>query len=302
MTDIWTALAPQLAHLSPTQPREALALADTHRAELAPPLVALLEALAADPAPAKADGYVLHLYAMLLLAAWRDTRAYRPLAELGHLDEASIDEVFGQLVHDSYGRALASCCDGDIAPLTRLADDDSASLWSRAAGLEALTLAALTGRAARGPVVDFLADFGAREALELKDKPDAGAELELLDLLVVCLADLGASEHLPTIREWFAAGLVDDSYATPADIAADIQRSPAECLAALQDAGRGLIDDVARETALWPAFHELPPVQLPPIPLGSLREPIRRDETKVGRNDPCPCGSGRKYKKCHGAN
>ena len=21
---------------------------------------------------------------------------------------------------------------------------------------------------------------------------------------------------------------------------------------------------------------------------------------KVGRNDPCPCGSGRKYKKCHG--
>ncbi|MCC7460604.1 MAG: preprotein translocase subunit SecA, partial [Proteobacteria bacterium] len=28
---------------------------------------------------------------------------------------------------------------------------------------------------------------------------------------------------------------------------------------------------------------------------------IRRDEEKVGRNDPCPCGSGKKYKKCHGA-
>ena len=28
---------------------------------------------------------------------------------------------------------------------------------------------------------------------------------------------------------------------------------------------------------------------------------IRRDTPKVGRNDPCPCGSGRKYKKCHGA-
>jgi len=27
---------------------------------------------------------------------------------------------------------------------------------------------------------------------------------------------------------------------------------------------------------------------------------IRRDEPKVGRNDPCPCGSGKKYKKCHG--
>jgi len=29
--------------------------------------------------------------------------------------------------------------------------------------------------------------------------------------------------------------------------------------------------------------------------------PIRRAEPKVGRNDPCPCGSGKKYKKCHGA-
>lgn len=30
-------------------------------------------------------------------------------------------------------------------------------------------------------------------------------------------------------------------------------------------------------------------------------ETIRRTEKKVGRNDPCPCGSGKKYKQCHGA-
>jgi preprotein translocase subunit SecA len=29
-------------------------------------------------------------------------------------------------------------------------------------------------------------------------------------------------------------------------------------------------------------------------------EPVRVDK-KVGRNDPCPCGSGKKYKQCHGA-
>jgi hypothetical protein len=28
--------------------------------------------------------------------------------------------------------------------------------------------------------------------------------------------------------------------------------------------------------------------------------PVVRDAAKVGRNDPCPCGSGQKYKKCHG--
>jgi uncharacterized protein len=30
-------------------------------------------------------------------------------------------------------------------------------------------------------------------------------------------------------------------------------------------------------------------------------KPARRTVPKVGRNDPCPCGSGRKYKQCHGA-
>jgi preprotein translocase subunit SecA len=30
------------------------------------------------------------------------------------------------------------------------------------------------------------------------------------------------------------------------------------------------------------------------------KEPFVRQEKKVGRNDPCPCGSGKKYKQCHG--
>lgn len=35
---------------------------------------------------------------------------------------------------------------------------------------------------------------------------------------------------------------------------------------------------------------------------GKQVKTIKRDHPKVGRNDPCPCGSGKKYKKCHGAN
>ena len=34
---------------------------------------------------------------------------------------------------------------------------------------------------------------------------------------------------------------------------------------------------------------------------GSAAQTVRR-EKKVGRNDPCPCGSGKKYKKCCGVN
>ena len=42
----------------------------------------------------------------------------------------------------------------------------------------------------------------------------------------------------------------------------------------------------------------------PPPPEAEIQLPkisVRRDAPKVGRNDPCPCGSGKKYKHCHGA-
>ncbi|MBF0609692.1 MAG: SEC-C domain-containing protein, partial [Magnetococcales bacterium] len=40
----------------------------------------------------------------------------------------------------------------------------------------------------------------------------------------------------------------------------------------------------------------------PPLPTeeGGSQEPFRRDGDKVGRNSPCPCGSGKKYKQCCG--
>ena len=54
----------------------------------------------------------------------------------------------------------------------------------------------------------------------------------------------------------------------------------------------------ARQRALPP-----PPKQQPMFFSGSGPAPpqtVKRTDQKVGRNDPCPCGSGKKYKKCHG--
>jgi preprotein translocase subunit SecA len=42
-----------------------------------------------------------------------------------------------------------------------------------------------------------------------------------------------------------------------------------------------------------PAPPDAPEIQLPKVT-------IRREVPKVGRNEPCPCGSGKKYKQCCG--
>jgi preprotein translocase subunit SecA len=63
--------------------------------------------------------------------------------------------------------------------------------------------------------------------------------------------------------------------------------------------GSGSAAAVAEE----PAFAPRRAQQAPPRVGGddAKIKTMRREEPKVGRNDPCPCGSGKKFKKCHGA-
>jgi preprotein translocase subunit SecA len=58
---------------------------------------------------------------------------------------------------------------------------------------------------------------------------------------------------------------------------------------------------IARQSAAAPASAATSARPTPARAGGDdVIKTIRREEPKVGRNDPCPCGSGKKYKKCHG--
>lgn len=65
-----------------------------------------------------------------------------------------------------------------------------------------------------------------------------------------------------------------------------------------------IVPSLAKIHAFWLERRQPLPVprtrsdaNLPP----RMRRPVARGAPKVGRNDPCPCGSGKKYKKCCGA-
>jgi len=304
MTDIWYELRPKLEFFSRPFPHEAVALACQHREEVAPHLLAALEAIADDPEPARDGEYMLHLYAMHLLAVWRDTRAYRPLARLGHNSEEVIDDILGDVVNETYGRMLASVCDGDLEPLRQLAEDREAGIWSRAAALTAIGVRVLEGDADREEVTAYLADLGRRQAERLRSERAAESEFDILDNLVAVATDIGAVSMLDLIREWFAEGLLDPKYADEAWVARYIVRPLEESRAEMRDRNDGYVGDVAREMAWWAGFREDDDLRRERAELFADRAPdtFIRAAPKIGRNDPCPCGSGKKYKKCHGAN
>ncbi len=79
-----------------------------------------------------------------------------------------------------------------------------------------------------------------------------------------------------------------------------------EEVAALEAQQRAQAEEQARsmqfqhaEPAGFGADPEGQPAQLPAVQATAAT--VQRDAPKVGRNDPCPCGSGKKYKHCHGA-
>jgi preprotein translocase subunit SecA len=53
-----------------------------------------------------------------------------------------------------------------------------------------------------------------------------------------------------------------------------------------------------RPRSVAPAGRPMPPV--PPAPVSDPAAPFVREAPKIGRNDPCHCGSGKKFKHCHG--
>jgi preprotein translocase subunit SecA len=55
-----------------------------------------------------------------------------------------------------------------------------------------------------------------------------------------------------------------------------------------------------QEVAQFEAVRKQPLILSRGEEVEEKQQPIKREGKKVGRNDPCPCGSGKKYKKCHG--
>jgi hypothetical protein len=299
--DAWPALRQQLESAQGRFPREVLAAVMAQREAVAPQLVAVLEAVARNPAQAVREmqaGSMELLYAMHLLAYWRDTRAYRPLLAIGHLPPKLVmDGLLDDVVHESYGRCLASVCDADMAPLRALIEDGKASVWVRAAALSAWTIRVQESDAAFAEYVDYLRELGLRAAQRLRDGQVEAEGAEMLTLVVSEATDVAARELLPLIRGWFDEGLVDTTFIDRRFVEQTMAQSPEQRQRQRVRRNDTYITDVAHELS-WlyrPPEHSERPTPPPPV-----CHPVRT-EPKIGRNDPCPCGSGKKFKKCHGA-
>ncbi|MBI3093579.1 MAG: DUF1186 domain-containing protein [Rhodocyclales bacterium] len=297
MSDAWNALREQIEYFSQPFPEAAIAFADAHREEVTPHLVEAIARLADHPEEGANHDYVLHLYAMHLLATWRETTAYAPLVRLGHHSEVVVRQLLGDTLTESYGRCLASVCDGDLSLLKGLVEDRAAAHWARHAALDAIMVRVFEGEASREELIAYLMRLGDAEAIRLRQPGRESRTFELIDSVVSVATDIGAVEMLERIQGWFADHLPNPTMADLAWTERHISRSYETCRDEQLGRGKGYVRSVKKEIGWWAGFAEDQPARANPVP---AVVPIRHG-VKIGRNDPCPCGSGKKYKKCHGA-
>ncbi|MDQ8022338.1 MAG: DUF1186 domain-containing protein [Moraxellaceae bacterium] len=297
----WSGLRAALERTSGRYPSAAVEALRADRARYVPDMLAELQRLADDPSPLVADAdVILHFHLIALLAEFREPAALAPVIALARRGEDDIEAILGDFVGELLGRALASLCAGRFDELVSLADDAAVDTWVRSAAVEALAVLALEGDLPHAEAVQRIVAVGEREAARLAGKLADDEHAPLLTLISGTLCDMAAVDALPAVRHWFEQGLVDKSFnGDLSALEAEFQVPLEERRRQLQDLKRGYVTSASESLAEWPMFKL-------PAAVGDVLHidngtPFARTDAKVGRNDPCPCGSGKKYKKCCGA-
>ncbi len=279
------------------QPLEALESADAHRDVLVQPLLRLLERCATDPDSASEADAQLFCYAVYLMAKWRETQAYQLVIRWLSLPEAASERLSGDVSTQDGARILAAVCDGDLEPIKRLVLNRDADEFSRGVAVAALALLTVWAEVPRDTIFDYFA-WLAREGLERQTSYVWGA-------LAAESADIEALAVFPDLRRAYDEGLIDPQVVGRSELD-EVEASPRGELFERMKDRHPPIDDVARATSWWARFGK-PVPHRPATELaaavdfgdGGPVEPYRAP-VKIGRNEPCPCGSGKKYKKCCG--
>jgi len=285
-------------------PMKAMRAAIEQREAITPELLRVVEAIAANPSEvAKRQDYMLPVFALYLLAQFREKRAYPAVVKMFSAPGETSYELVGDTVTEGLKQIFASVYDGNPAPLHGLIENEVANEYVRDAAINAILVLEDTEQMPRAEVIEYFRSLF-RGRLQR-------AHSFAWNGLVCAVADLPAPELLEEVRQAYAEGLIDESVADLEGIERDLAAPKP-----LHREGRPLITDAISEMEHWACFHpeDSPPtrpaeVQVavpppspspPPTPASyETPKPLIR-EPKIGRNDPCPCGSGKKYKKCCG--
>jgi hypothetical protein len=238
--------------------REEMEEAITLREEIIPHLIGILEEVADDPEQYAREEHYANVYAVALLAHFREPAALLPIIRAFCIPKEPLDMLWGDMVTETLPALLVQTCNGKFDAIKELILDKEAPAYVRGAAVEALTYAVARGMAGREEIIAFLSS--------LLTGTEAEEDSYFWGNVVCAISDLHPQEAMPAIRQAFANGLVPLDYVGPEEIERDLARDREEVLAEL----RTMVDyrvpqDVHGYLEWFASFQEKAPLPPPPV-------------------------------------
>jgi hypothetical protein len=229
-----------------------------------------------------------------IIGGRRDTLAFKPLLRLLRRPPAEVEDLLGDATTETLSQIVAGVFDGDVAALLDAATDLKIDEAVRDSLIGAATFLAWDGRVPREHFVDFLQRFHVEHLA-----PDGDMAWHAW---VNAVALLGLRDMRPAVLAAVEAGAVSEDLWDPEFFETDLataERAPAD-IAPFKKAYLGYIEDVVVALERFDTGDETEFTS--PAITGYVPEaddiPVTNPWRHVGRNDPCPCGSGKKAKRC----
>lgn len=267
--------------------------------ESAPALRAVL-ARAADGTALSDDEEMLLFRGLYILGGARDSEACQPLLRLLRRPANEVDRLLGDAITETMARIVAGVFDGDVDALLGTIADNSVDEFARDALFGAASFLTWGGRIERERMRLFLERFHAERMADDEDYAwigwlEAIAILGLRDLVPLANSAWNEGRIPPGVLERHH---FDDDLCAAEKAPDDIERFESANLGYIEDVlaaldwTRGLDpgDSIGLDENDW----KLPWPDRDWSDITPVTNPLR----DVGRNDPCPCGSGKKFKKC----
>jgi hypothetical protein len=287
-------------------PEAAIREATERRAELLPIFLQEIETFLADEDPIPEVPTPLFMI-LHILASWHEKAAYRPVARLLMIDSERLEWALSDATTETVPRIMLNLFDGDPQPLYDIVACENADEFVRAGMLQVLATLAHRGDLRKDEIASYLRD--ARSSLQPQSTHfvwvgwvDAIAVLGLIDMRASVKAVFDGGFVDPTIMSYdgfelaLSGGMPAESligwqvvpFGDTADELSTWHGFSEEWISGLADDDEGLEDlddlDLLADVA---AYGDISP-----------GEPAVNPFRDVGRNDPCPCGSGKKFKRC----
>ncbi len=273
-------------------PGEALRVAEENQSEITPKLLDAVRMAAEDPQPLLEDHeYQLHIYAIYLLAKFRETGAYPHVVKLFKLADEQALDLTGDVLCEDGPILLASVCDGDIAPIKTIIENEEAHALLRTSAIASLPLLYMWGERTREEIIAYF------RALFANILPKPG-NTTVWAALVTCCGHMQAQELANEVRQAYLDELILVDALPHQEIEAALMGARPQMVERFIRRYRQ-IQSTAESISWWRCFS-MKQDQQPTQPVDP-NQPNPYANAGIGRNDPCPCGSGKKYKKCCGA-